>query len=122
MSRNMVKNVEDLWDNYNKDKNMDQMDQGNDFLTYTSRNYHVQLKNMLEELESPNSVRHINSRIVSRGSQGQIKVHCGDCHYESGLWSINIREDYVRDTKVDIGSARCKGCNKLMYFIRRVKK
>jgi len=113
MGRNLVKNVEDLWDNYNKDKNDD---------NYVGTNLHVDLKNMLDELESPKSVAHINSRIMGMDKNGLQIVHCAQCHYEHSVGSINITVEYVRGVKVNIGSSRCGGCGKVMFFIRRIIK
>jgi len=118
MGRNLVKNVEDLWDNYNKDKKDDTYD----IKWCRDGDYNVELKNMLEDLESPKSVAHINSRIMGMDKNGLQVVHCGQCHYEGSVGIINITVEYVRGVKVNIGSSRCGGCGKIMFFIRRVIK
>lgn len=117
MSRSLVRNVEDLWDNYKKDKEADYIEEY-DFPSYTSTNFRF----MIEELEAPKSVKDINGRIIRKGPKGDIVVFCGNCKYENRIFSINVSDRFVRGTKVTIGNFRCKGCGKQINFIRRVVK
>lgn len=114
MGRNLIQNVEDLWDEYEADYLAD------GFPDYTSSDVRAKFYQVISELEAPKAVRDINARIIRVDNNDLQVVHCGNCHYEGAVVGMNIKHAIVRNKEVHIGSSKCKGCNKTMHFIRRV--